>query len=293
MVEKSKLSIIIPAYNEEKSIGVLLQRLKDRCTGQNYEVIVVDDGSTDNTCNVAKDIGVNVIRHPYNKGYGAAIKTGIRSAESEIVIIMDADGQHNPDDIHSFMKFIGEYDMIVGARRKDSQFSLSRRPWKKLLSIIANYLAARKIPDLNSGFRTIRKERLIEFMHILPNGFSFSTTITLALLKAGYNVKYIPIRTLKREGRRSNVNFLRDGVRTVMLIIRTIVLFDPLKVFTPVSLLLFVIGVSFSIYGAMVYGRVPGTGVIVILSSIYIFFFGVLADQISALRRQISKGKVD
>jgi glycosyltransferase involved in cell wall biosynthesis len=288
MPGKPQLSIIIPAYNEDAIIGPVLERLMSRYAEEHYEVIVVDDGSTDGTSDIAKATGASVIRHHCNKGYGAAIKTGVRKAKADIVLIMDADGQHNPDDIQNLMSFMDEYDMVVGARQKGSHFTLGRRPWKMLLGAVANYLAERNIPDLNSGFRAIKKQRVLEFMHILPNGFSFSTTITLALLKAGYDVKYTAIRTLEREGRRSSVNFARDGARTIMLIIRTIVLFDPLRVFAPVSVLLFLIGFPFAIYGIVRYRSVPATSVIIVLSSILIFLFGVLADQVSALRRQVS-----
>lgn len=289
MSEKPALSVVVPAFNEEEVISSVLERLKEECARHDYEIIVVDDGSTDSTYDIAKAVGVKIVRHHYNKGYGAALKTGARTAKSDLILIMDSDGQHNPEEIESLMEYASDYDMVVGARRRDSQLPLSRRPWKRLLGSVANYLARRDIPDLNSGFRVIRKSRLMEFMHILPNGFSFSTTITLALLKAGYDVKYVPIKTLRREGRKSNVSFLRDGTRTIMLIIRTIVLFDPLRVFTPVSAILFLAGLGFGIYGVAYYRRIPSTSVIILLASILIFFFGVLADQVSALRRQVSE----
>ena len=193
MDNKLKASIIIPAFNEEKGLDLTLSKLKNISTSGDYEIIVVDDGSTDNTSAVARRYGVKVIRNPYNKGYGASLKAGIRDASSDVVLIMDSDGQHKPEDIDKLLSHIGENDMVVGARSRDSHFSFWRRPGKSVLNIVANYLSGRKIPDLNSGFRAVRKERVMELMHILPNGFSFSTTITLGLFKDAYNVKYIPI----------------------------------------------------------------------------------------------------
>jgi len=280
-------SIIIPAYNEEDGIVGVIKVIRELRLNGEYEVIVVDDGSTDDTYSqVSKIEGIKVIRHPYNKGYGAALKTGIREARYDTCLIIDSDGQHDPKYIPALMSEMDGNEMVVGARSKDSQFSLFRKPGKWFLGVLANFLSDVKIPDLNSGLRAIRKERVEEFMHILPNGFSFSTTITLALLKAGYNVKYIPVTTRKRLGRKSTVSAVSDGLNTILLIIRTIVLFNPLKVFVPVSFAMFLAGFLFSLYGVIAYRRFPGTGITVILTSVIIFFVGILADQISLLRRQ-------
>ena len=284
MTNKPDVTIIIPAYNEEEGIADVITQLKE--VSENYEIIVVDDGSTDNTYKLASETGVKVIRHPYNKGYGAALKTGIRNAEADVVLFMDADGQHQPGDIKKLMQHIGEYDMVVGARTKKSKISLLRRPGKKILGITANYLAGMKIPDLNSGFRAIKKSVALEFMHILPNTFSFSTTITLALINSGYNVKYVPIEAPERVGT-SKIKPFRDGFNFIMLIIRTVVLFDPLKVFLPISVVLFILGLPYLIYELVFHLNVPDSAVLLIVSSIFIFFFGLLADQISSLRREI------
>ena len=284
MSNKQDVTIIIPAYNEEEGITTVITQLKG--LGENYEILVVDDGSTDNTYKLASETGVKVIRHPYNKGYGAALKTGIRNAEADIALFMDADGQHKPSDIEKLMQHIGEYDMVVGARTKKSKISLLRRPGKKILGITANYLAGMKIPDLNSGFRAIKKSVALEFMRILPNTFSFSTTITLALINSGYSVKYVPIEAPERVGT-SKIKPFRDGFRFIMLIIRTVILFNPLKVFLPVSAFLFVVGFFELIREIIVYFDVWTTPVLLILSSILIFFFGILADQVSSLRREI------
>ena len=284
MPDKPDVTIIIPAYNEEEGITTVITQLKG--LGENYEILVVDDGSTDNTYKLASETGVKVIRHPYNKGYGAALKTGIRNAAADVVLFMDADRQHKPSDIKKLMQHIGEYDMVVGARTKKSKISLLRRPGKKILSITANYLAGMKIPDLNSGFRALKKSVALEFMHILPNTFSFSTTITLALINSGYSVKYVPIEAPERVGT-SKIKPFRDGFNFIMLIIRTVVLFNPLKVFLPVAIVLFILGFLDLLYEIIYYFNVSSASILLIISAIFIFFFGILADQIASMRREI------
>ena len=282
MTNKPDVTIIIPAHNEEEGIADVIDGIKQLNTG--YEIIVVDDGSTDSTYKLASETGVKVIRHPYNKGYGAALKTGIRNAEADIVLFVDADGQHKPSDIKKLIQYIGEYDMVVGARTKKSKISLLRRPGKKVLGITANYLAGMRIPDLNSGFRALKTIVALEFMHILPNSFSFSTTITLALITAGYSVKYVPIEAPERVGK-SKIKPFRDGFRFILMIVRTISLFNPLKIFLPISLLLFLSGVSYLIYEVIVYVDISDTSLLLIISSLLIFLFGILSDQVSVLIR--------
>ncbi len=282
-MDSKSVSIIIPAYNEEKGLSRTLGGIVKVAGEKGWEVIVIDDGSTDGTADVVREMGARLVSHPYNKGYGASLKTGIRNAKGDIVVMMDSDGQHDHRGIEKLLSFAGEYDMVVGARSRDVWV---RAPGKKLLSYVANYLSGHKIPDLNSGFRAFRKETVKEFLHIAPSGFSFTTTITLAFFRAGYSVKYIPIEAEKRVGRASNVKFLKDGYKTFLLIIRVIVLFNPLKVFVPVSMFLFAFGIIFILYGIIMYGRAPNTGVLTVLSSIILFFMGILADQISALRRE-------
>ena len=201
---------------------------------------------------------------------------------------MDADGQHKPNDIKKIIQYISEYDMVVGARTKKSKVSLLRRPGKKILSITANYLAGMKIPDLNSGFRAIKKRKVQEIMHILPNSFSFSTTITLAFINLGYSVKYVPIEAPERVGT-SKIKPFRDGFRFIMLIIRTIELFNPLKVFLPVSVILFAIGFLYLLHDLILYLNIPDTSVLLIVSGIVIFFFGALSDQVSCLLKRRSE----
>ncbi|MBU8921035.1 MAG: hypothetical protein KOO63_04350, partial [Bacteroidales bacterium] len=186
-------------------------------------------------------------------------------------------------DIDKLIGEIGDYDMVVGARGKSKGV---RAPGKKILSLVANYLSGMDIPDLNSGFRAFRKETIFQFLHICPNGFSFTTTITLAYLRSAYSVKYLPIPAEVRVGRASNVSFFKDGYKTFLLIIRVIVLFNPLKVFVPVSIMIMVVGILFTIYGILRFGRAPNMGVLTILTSVLLFFMGIMADQISALRRE-------
>jgi len=239
-MENRPLSIIIPAYNEEEGLRTFLGKLLPFARERGWEVIVVDDGSTDATADVAREYGAKVISHHRNKGYGSALKTGIRNASNEIVVMMDSDGQHKQEDIERLVEYIDDYDMVVGARKRSKGI---RAPGKKLLSIVANYLSGYKIPDLNSGFRVFRKSLIETFLHFCPNGFSFTTTITLAYLREGYSIKYVPIDAQERVGRPSTVKFFRDGYKTFLLIIRVIVLF-------------------------------------------ILFFMGILADQISAIRRE-------
>ncbi len=278
------ISIIIPAYNEEEMIGKVIDEIKNldlKC-----EVIVVDDASEDRTYEEAKSKGVAVIRNPYNKGYGASIKTGIRHAKGDIILLLDADGQHETNDIKSIIANMDGFEMVVGKRSwKEDRFSI-RTLGKKLLHGVANYLSGQEIPDLNSGFRAIRKDIAERYLHILPNGYSFTTTITLALLKDAYNIKYVPVSYIKRKGGKSRLRLLRDGLQVLLLIIRIITLFNPLKVFVPASIFLGLAGFIFSIYGVLAGYGIPATGVILVLSGVIIFFYGILADQIALFRRE-------
>jgi glycosyltransferase involved in cell wall biosynthesis len=254
----------------------------------NYEIIIVDDGSTDNTGKIAIKHGAKVIFHPYNKGYGAALKTGIREATNENILIIDADGQHNYGDIERIVEHLAEYDMVVGCRTKDSYTQLSRKLGKIFLHQLANYLSGFKIPDLNSGFRTFKKSKVMEFIHILPNTFSFATTITLAFYQRGYSIKHVPIVSEKRKGGKSEVKQVRHGMQTLLLIIRVIMLFNPLKIFVPVSGILFLVGFFYSIYSFIfVKFHIPTGALLLLLSSIIVFLFGVIADQIAALRMEM------
>ena len=280
------VSIIVPAFNEEEGLGQVLAGLEE-WQKRGSEIVVVDDGSTDRTPEVAGSAGVRVIRHRSNKGYGAALKSGIRAAGGQVIVTLDSDGQHDPCDIQRLLDELPGCDMVVGMRGKGSHTPNLRKPGKWLLVRVANYLAQTEIPDLNSGFRAVRAETLNRFLHILPNGFSFSTTLTLALFKEGYNVAYVPITAAPRSGR-STVRPLHDGFNTFLLIIRTIALFDPLQVFLPASALLFFIGFVYWILDSIYAHRpnIPSGAVILVVSAVVVFMFGILADQVSAIRRE-------
>ncbi|MCU0487051.1 MAG: glycosyltransferase family 2 protein [Anaerolineales bacterium] len=283
------ISVIIPAFNEEQGITSVLPALVEALNASQrpFEVLVIDDGSTDRTAEIATQLsgrlGVKVLSHRTNKGYGASLKTGIRAAQYGLIVMMDSDGQHNPADVLHLVDMARDYDMVVGTRGRGSHSPTLRRPGKWLLQVTANYLAGVKIPDLNSGLRVFSRELAVRFMHILPNGFSFTTTLTLACLKENFRIGWMPITVRPRSGK-SSVKPIRDGYNTFILILRTIVLFDPLKVFLPPSLLLGLFGILFSIYGIIRYNSFPETGVLVITAAIILFFLGILADSISALR---------
>lgn len=278
-----RVSVVIPAYNEEMALSTLIEELEG--APPDYEILVVDDGSTDRTGEILKSRGIRVIRHPYNIGYGASLKTGIRHAAGEIIAIMDADGQHRLSDLLNLLASLEDYEMVVGARTRESQTSPLRKPFKALLGWVANYLSGTKIPDLNSGLRVFRKKTVEEFLPILPNGFSFSTTQTLAYLTAGYPVSYVPVKTGGRQGRPSNVRVFTDGFNSVLLIIRTIALFNPLRIFLPVAFFLLFIGSLYLVEELLRVQQIPGGAVLTLLAGTLTFFFGILADQISLIRK--------
>ncbi len=283
------LTVVIPAYNEEHGLTKVLPELSENLkTG--WEVIVVDDGSTDKTAEIVKGFEkIRLVKHPYNKGYGAALKTGIKLSKNEAILLMDSDGQHSIKDFHRIIKKFSEddYDLVIGARSSEAYQVKTRVPGKFLLTKTAEYLMGTEIKDLNSGLRIFKKSKVVPFFNILPNSFSFSTTSTLAFLKEAYNVAYIDIETEKREGRKSSVKFARDGSRTLLLITRVIMLFNPLKIFFPISVLTFVLGVLWGLYGAVIFQRIPNSSVILMVFGMFFFFFGMLADQTAAIRRQI------
>ncbi len=286
MNEEKKVSVIIPAYNEEDAIGRVLGGLLPMADTNGWEVIVVDDGSTDATAKVADQNSVKVITHPYNRGYGSSLKTGIASASGNIVVIMDSDGQHDPGDIPRLLEHINDHDVVIGERAKGSYHLWTRRPGKWLLGKIANFLTGRKIPDINSGLRAYQKDLLLKLIHLMPNGFSFSTTSTVAYLSMNFRVKYIPIKTKQRTGK-STVNQIKHGCETILLMLRLIVLFNPLKVFMPVSLFLIFMGLAYQIYIICLTGlHVEGGAIVSLIAGIQIFLFGLMIDQISSVRRE-------
>ena len=289
-MENIKFSIILPAYNEEKVIAEVLTNLKDYLK-QNftnrYEIIVVNDGSADKTKEILTSIeGIKLINHPYNKGYGASVKTGVAASQYDWILTFDSDGQHRIEDIKRLIDASDGFDMVVGARQ-GYQGPAIRQPGKKILKLVAEYLVEKKIPDLNSGLRLIKKEHFIRYRHLLPNAFSWTTTITLALFKEGLNVNYVQIEIKKRQGGKSMVK-LSDIKKVLMLIVRITTLFSPLRVFLPTSLLLFVFGILVSI-PELIQGNISDSLMLFLMSALIIFFFGLIADQVSAIRREINK----
>ncbi|RLJ04049.1 MAG: glycosyltransferase family 2 protein [Candidatus Aenigmatarchaeota archaeon] len=276
-----KISVIIPAYNEEKSIQGTINGIKNNIKDIKYEIIVINDGSTDRTLEIIKKIkGIKVISHSTNKGYGAAIKTGLRNSRYDWICIIDADGTYPAEDIPKLLGYIPEYDMVIGARtKKGAKIPLARKPAKFFLKKLSEYLTKTKIPDLNSGLRIFKREIAERFMNLFPDGFSFTTTLTIACLTNDYRVKFVPINYYEREGE-SSISAIRDFSGFLQLILRLTLYFNPLRVFIPVSLFLFLIGcvkiwIDFFNIGSFGLG-----GTILILTSIQLAFLGLIADMI-------------
>ncbi len=282
------LTIIIPAFNEENAISGTLEKLMPYAQKNAWNIIVVNDGSTDDTeSNLMKFEYIKVLKHKINRGYGASLKTGINTSGTELIAFYDADGQHTPQELEKLWNEWSDQDMIVGQRVKGSHFSISRAPGKWILGKTANFLAGRKIPDLNSGLRIVKRDIIIKYLQLFPDGFSFSTTSTIAFLGDKRQVDYIPIRTSKRIGK-SSVNQIKDGFNTILLILRLIVLFNPLKVFIPASFFLIFISAIYEILWGYIYSphlrMLPGA-LLTFLTGIIIFFFALIMDQISQIRR--------
>jgi len=281
LADPSTVSVVIPALNEDAAIGDVVTRLRADASWR--EIIVVDDGSSDATAARAAQAGAEVIRHPYTKGNGAAVKTGIRRAQGDFVLIIDADGQHQPSDARRLVARLGEYDLVIGARATTTQATMARRIGNALLNGLASYLTGRAIPDLTSGLRGARREHLRELLHMLPNGFSTPTTTTLAFIKAGYNVVFEPVDARARVGR-SKIRFARDGARFFLILLKVITIFSPLRVFAPVSGVSFLLGTLYGLLNFALYGRIPNGAVILILFAVIVFLVGLVSEQISSLR---------
>ena len=281
MADPAAVSIVIPAKDEALSIAGVVRRLRD--TAPWREIIVVDDGSSDATAAQARDAGACVIRHPYNKGNGAAVKTGARQASGEFILIVDADGQHDAGDTQRLVARLGEFDLVVGARRAATQATLTRRAGNAALNWMASYLTGRRIPDLTSGFRGIRREVLREFLHLLPNGFSTPTTTTLACIRAGYNVAFEPIDAGTRVGA-SKLRVAREGARFVMILLKVITIFSPLRIFAPISAVALAGGAVYGLVNFISAGRIPNGAVVLLLFAAIVFLVGLVSEQIAALR---------
>jgi glycosyltransferase involved in cell wall biosynthesis len=282
---QASISIVIPAFNEEKGIRPGLERIIEMGFHEKYEVIYIDDGSTDETFSIISQFPVKCYRHFVNKGYGAALKTGIRKAKGDKIVILDSDGQHDPKYIDQLISMLENYDMVIGERTDDSFQVKRRQKGKRLIRLVGEHLVEQKLPDYNSGFRGFDRKLISEMLHIMPNGFSFSTTSTLAFLKEGYTIGTFPIVVEERIGRSSNVKFVKDGSKTMLLLVRIIMLFNPLKIFFPASVWMLLIGSGWGVAGYFIAGRFPNSAVLVVIMGMFIFFIGLLADQIALLNR--------
>lgn len=279
------MSVVIPAYNEEKTIAGVLQTLQ--AMEQITEIIVVDDGSNDQTVETAQAAcpTVRIVQHPYNIGNGAAVKSGIRAATGDVIVLMDADGQHPPEVMAEMLEDIGRYDMVVGARAMSSQATASRTVANTVFNLYASYIVGYRVPDLTSGFRALKADIARSFVYLLPNGFSYPTTLTIAFFRAGYAVKYHPFSAAKRHAATSSkVRPLKDGFRFLLTLTRLAVLFVPLKIFLPVSLFLTLSGGGYVITQLMFYRRFSGFGGLVTTIGIFIFMLGLISEQIALLR---------
>ncbi|GAA5186703.1 glycosyltransferase family 2 protein [Acinetobacter kookii] len=276
-----KISIVLPAKNESGAIGQTIAQIQQLRLA--HEIIVVNDGSTDQTKQVAENAGAKVITHPYSKGNGAAIKTGARSATGEVIVFMDADGQHDPEDIPRLLAEIHNgYDLVVGARQKGSQASMGRGIANKLYNNLASYMSDHKVEDLTSGFRAVRADKFREFIYLLPNGFSYPTTSTMAFFRAGYSVTYVPIHAAKRIGK-SHIHPVKDSVRFFLIIFKIATLYSPLKMFLPFAVILFILATSWYGYTLYEFGRFTNMSALLYTGSIMIFLMGLISEQITAL----------
>ena len=283
-----KISIVLPAKNEAENLQNLLPKLLSAFGDQ--EIIVVNDGSTDATKDICQNHGIQVVTHPYSMGNGAAIKSGVRAASGEVLIFMDADGQHDPDDIPRLLgRFEEGFEMVVGARQVDTHASLGRRVANLFYNRLASLMTGHRIDDLTSGFRAVRARHFRKFLYLLPNGFSYPTTSTMAFFRSGLPVAYVPIKAGQREGK-SKIKLLRDGLRFFIIIIKIGALFSPMRLFLPISALLFAVGLAYYGYTYFHWQRFTNMSALLFSSAMLTFLMGILSEQISALHYKGADG---
>jgi len=287
-MSKTDVSIIIPAYNEAQTIGDVIKKVM--VLYPDFEVIVVNDGSTDDTAAVAKDAGALVYSHPYNIGNGAAVKNGIRFASGKILVFMDGDGQHDPRDIEKMLEYFPDFDMVVGARPKGYQASWGRALANKIYNWLASYVAKFTIRDLTSGFRAVKSDIAHNFLYLFPNTYSYPTTLTLAALRDGRSVKYVTINTESRKKGKSKIKIFRDGIRFFLIITKICALYSPLRIFLPVSFMMFCLGLGYYLYTYFTSGRFTNMSALLFTTSILIFMMGLISEQICQMRFERSEG---
>ncbi len=279
--KKYEVTILLPAYNEELSIVATIQKI--RGLYPDFEILVIDDGSTDNTMQAAMNAGANVWPHPYNMGNGAAVKTGLRMARGEWIVMMDADGQHHPEDIARLLEHKDVFDMVVGARTRNSETSKHRDFANWLYNRLASYVTKFRVEDLTSGFRLVRTSVVRDFIYLLPNTFSYPTTLTMGYLRSGRSVKYIPIQTAARKGQ-SKIKLMSDGTRFFLIIVKIATLFSPLRIFLPLSFLFLFVGLAYYLFTFLTQGRFTNMSALLFNSSIIVFMIGLVSEQISQMR---------
>ena len=284
----TQISIVIPAKNEEVGLSSLIPALKK--IYPTSEIIVVNDGSTDKTAEVCTSHKIKLVTHNYSKGNGAAIKSGARTAKNDIIIFMDADGQHKPEDIPRLLEKLEEgHDMVIGARHISTHATSLRLLGNMVYNKLASYMTGHKIEDLTSGFRAVKKDKFNKFLYLLPNGFSYPTTSTMAFFRSGYSVAYIPINALQREGK-SHINLLKDGIKFFTIILKVGALFSPMRLFLPVSAFLFTTGLIYYAYTFITLHRFTNMSGLLFTSSLMVFLMGILSEQISSLHCFLRSG---
>ena len=292
MPERNKktpnISVIIPAYNEGEVIGNVIKQIREvvNTIDEDHEIIVIDDGSQDNTAQSASEAGATVIQHPYNIGNGAAVKSGFRHAHGKILVTIDGDGQHDPHDILKLVNRIGPYDMVVGSRNRKSETAAHRDIANMVFNSLATYVSGRKIEDLTSGFRAVKARIARQFVYLLPNKFSYPTTITLSVVRAGYSLGYESIRFSRRDGNtKSKIKPLQDGIRFLLIILKIAVFYAPLKIFAPLSVFIFLLGVAYGFFRIFVLSAPYGqTSALLMSTAVLTFLVGLVSEQIAQLR---------
>jgi glycosyltransferase involved in cell wall biosynthesis len=284
MANPVETSIIVPVYNEAANLKQLLGQIH-RLGLTDSEIVVVDDGSNDGSADIAMAAGADVVRHPYNIGNGAAVKSGMRAAKGKFIVLMDGDGQHKPEDIPKLLAAADIFHMVVGARAKGSKLRVHRNLANMVYNLLASYVTRFRVEDLTSGFRVMRRRDALRFIDLLPNTFSYPTTLTLAFLRSGLTVKYVPIQTLYRAGQ-SKISLVTDGILFLLIITKIATLFSPFRVFLPVSVFFFVVGLGNYIYTYVTQNRFTNMSVFALSTAVIIFMLGLISEQIALLRME-------